>query len=181
MDAYQVRNRVELILSQARSKRFFIVVRNDSGRAVYFEGDASAPPVALPGAFQMSHEQLQLLRQLYVSLSAELQSIMPTILMGHIAAAPQVVTQALIDLRAMNLLMYLDQSSLEVICEIGTAILDSLTHRADFFNESDLASVGTFAESHLRRGLETANATVDAPPSEGCHMWMRLQGRSSLA
>ena len=151
-----------MILS--KTMPFFVVVPTNSGRAVYFDGDPSAPAVGLPGAFQMSHEQLHLLRHLYVSLPPDLQSVLATVLMGHIAVAPRVVTHALIDLRAIKLLLYLDQPRLELVCEIRTAMVDSITHRADFFNESDLADIATFADLHLRKGLEIANAIVDAPP-----------------
>src|SRR5262245_52841739 len=103
MDVHKVRSQVELILSQVRSRPSYVVVPTEGGGGAYFEAEASAPPVALPGAFQMSHEQLHLLRRLYISLPAELQSMMPTIVMGQMATAPLVVTHALIDLRAMNL------------------------------------------------------------------------------
>ena len=164
MDTYELTRQVALILSQVRSRPHFTVVPGKAANCLYFDGEPSAPPVALPGTFELLHEQFHLLRRLYTSLPPDLQSLMPTIAMGQVATAPRVVTHALIDWRSTGSLMYVDQTNLETVCEVAQAVADSLTHRAEFFNESELSNIGIFADIQLRKGTELAHAMVDAPP-----------------
>src|SRR5262245_60772644 len=60
--------------------------------------------------------------------------------------------------------MYVDQTKLEIVCEVAQAVGEALTYRAEFFNESDLSNIGIFADIQLRKGTELARTMVDAPP-----------------